>query len=79
MVKLSAFWKIEKMSNSVNINVSYMILKHVIRRIRNYFHEIFKFRDSTGAFLIFAEYIILYRIENYFTKHLEISRSDDLK
>ena len=54
-----AFLKIEKISNLVNINVSYMISKHVIRRIRKYFHEIFKFRDSIGAFLIFAKYIIL--------------------
>ena len=73
MVKFRAFLKIEKIFNSVNINVLYMIFKHVIWQIRNYFHEIFKFRDSIGAFLIFVKYIILYRIENYFTKHLEIS------
>ena len=33
--------------NSQNINTSYIILKHVIKRSRicNYFREIFKFRD----------------------------------
>ena len=37
----------EKISNFKNMNVLYIILKHVVWRFRiyNYFREIFKFRD----------------------------------
>ena len=42
---LGHFWKFEKISNSQNTNISYIILKRVIWRfqIYNLFREIFKF------------------------------------
>ena len=45
---LGHFWKFEKISNSYNMNISYIILKHVIWRfqIYNLFREIFKFRED---------------------------------
>ena len=44
---LGHFRKFEKISNSQNMNILYIILKHVIWRfqIYNLFREIFKFRD----------------------------------
>ena len=43
---LGHFWKFEKISNSYNTNISYIILKRVIGRfqIYNLYREIFKFR-----------------------------------
>ena len=57
------------------MNISYMILKHVIWRfrIRDYFREIFKFRDSMSAFLILAKYSVFHKVEklqNYFAKQI---------
>ena len=45
---LGHFRKFEKMSNSQNMNILYIILKHVIWRfqIYNLFREIFKFRED---------------------------------
>ena len=45
---LGHFWKFEKISNSYNTNISYIILKLVIWRfqIYNLFREIFKFRED---------------------------------
>ena len=45
---LRHFWKFEKISNPSNMNVSYIILKHVIWRfqIYNLFREIFKFPED---------------------------------
>ena len=45
---LGHFRKFEKISNSQNMNILYIILKHVIWRfqIYNLFHEIFKFRED---------------------------------
>ena len=45
---LSHFRKFEKISNSQNMNILYIILKHVIWRfqIYNLFREIFKFRED---------------------------------
>ena len=45
---LGHFWKFEKISNSQNTNISYIILKRVIWRfqIYNLFREIFKFRED---------------------------------
>ena len=42
------FWKFEKISDSQNTNISYIILKRVIWRfqIYNLFREIFKFRED---------------------------------
>ena len=49
------FWKFEKLSNSQNTNISYIILKQVIWRfqIYNLFREIFKFHEdkSSNVFL----------------------------
>ena len=45
---LGHFWKFEKISNSQNTNISYIILKRVIWRLQiyNLFREIFKFRED---------------------------------
>ena len=45
---LGQFWKFEKISNSWNTNISYIILKRVIWRfqIYNLFREILKFRED---------------------------------
>ena len=45
---LGHFWKFEKISDSWNTNISYIILKQVIRRfhIYNLFREIFKFCED---------------------------------
>ena len=49
---LGHFWKFEKISNSLNTNILYIILKRVIWRcqIYNLFREKFKFRGFTKAF-----------------------------
>ena len=55
---LGHFWKFEKLSNSWNTNVSYIILKRVIWRFQIYklFREIFKFReDKTNMY--FAKFL----------------------
>ena len=58
---LGHFRKFEKISNSQNMNILYITLKHVIWRfqIYNLFREIFKFRGFTKAFTNFAKYIIV--------------------
>ena len=45
---LGHFWKFEKISNSQNMNILYIILNYVIWRfqIYNLFREIFKFRED---------------------------------
>ena len=45
---LGHFWQFEKISNCQNMNISHIILKHVIWRfqIYNLFREIFKFRKD---------------------------------
>ena len=47
---LGHVWRFEKISNSWNTNISYIILKWVIWRfqIYNLFHEIFKFHKDKG-------------------------------
>ena len=47
---LGHFWKFEKISNSQNTNILYVILKHVIWRFQIYkfSREIFKFREDKG-------------------------------
>ena len=59
---LGHFWKFEKVPNSWNINISYIILKRVIWRfqIYNLFCEKFKFRGFTKAFKNFEKYIIAF-------------------
>ena len=63
---LGNFWKYEKISNSENTNIPYIILKRVIWRFQIYslFCEIFKFREifkcfrKTAKFEFFAKQII---------------------
>ena len=52
--KFSPFSGVRKVSNSQNINMSYIILKQVIWRLRTYnlFCEIFKFHDFREGFLV---------------------------
>ena len=47
----------EKISNFENMNVLYIILKHVLWRFRiyNYFREIFRFRDFMNTLRNFAK------------------------
>ena len=69
---LGHFRKFEKISNSYNTNILYIILKRVIWRfqIYNLFREKFKFRGFTKAFTNFAKYIIALSSRN-----LNISRN----
>ena len=55
---LGHFRKFEKISNSQNMNILYMILKHVIWRfqIYNLFREIFKFREDK-AIMYFTKFV----------------------
>ena len=55
---LGHFRKFEKISNSYNMNILYIILKHVIWRfqIYNLFREIFKFREDKSN-NVFAKFV----------------------
>ena len=55
---LGHFWKFEKISNSQNMNILCIILKHVIWRfqIYNLFREIFKFCEDK-AIMYFAKFV----------------------
>ena len=66
---LGHFWKFEKISNSSNMNISYIILKHVIWRFQiydlfredksnNVFREIRKCFRKTAKFEFFSKQII---------------------
>ena len=59
---LGHFWKFEKISDSWNMNISYIILKHVIWRfqIYNLFREIFKFREDKSK-NVFREILKCFR------------------
>ena len=78
---LANFWKYEKISNSWNTNISYIILKRVIWRfqIYNLFCEKFKFRGFTKAFKNFAKYIIAFIIAKfkYFANQIIYLESPD--
>ena len=78
---LGRFRKFEKISNSQNMNILYIILKHVIWRfqIYNLFREIFKFRGFTKAFTNFAKYIIAFIFAKfkYFAKQIIYLESPD--
>ena len=78
---LGHFWKFEKISNSWNTNISYIILKRVIWRfqIYNLFREKFKFRGFTKAFKNFAKYIIAFIFAKfkYFAKQIMYLESPD--
>ena len=55
---LGYFRKFEKISNSQNMNILYIILKHVIWRLQiyNLFCEIFKFREDKSN-NVFREFV----------------------
>ena len=78
---LGHFWKFEKISNSWNMNISYIILKRVTWRfqIYNLFREKFKFRGFTKAFKNFAKYIITFIFAKfkYFAKQIIYLKSTD--
>ena len=52
----------EKISNFKNMNVLYIMLKHVVWRFRvhNYFREIFKFHDFINTLRNFAKSVFAY-------------------
>ena len=62
---LGHFWKFEKISNSSNTNISYIIWKRVIWRfqIYNLFREIFKFREDKSS-NVFREILKCFRKSN---------------
>ena len=78
---LGHFRKFEKISNSWNTNVLYIILKRVIWRsqIYNLFREKFKFRGFTKAFTNFAKYVIAFIFARfkYFAKQIIYLESPD--
>ena len=78
---LGHFRKFEKISNSQNTNILYIILKRVIWRfqIYNLFCEKFKFRGFTKAFTNFAKYIIAFIFSKfkYFAKQIIYLESPD--
>ena len=71
----------EKISNFKNMNVLYIILKHVVwrSRIYNYFREIFKFRDFMNTLRNFAKSVFahIYAKFEYFSKVIIYSKSPD--
>ena len=79
--KLGHFRKFEKISNSQNMNILYIILKRVIWRfqIYNLFREKFKFRGFTKTFTNFAKYIIAFILakSKYFAKQIIYLESPD--
>ena len=80
---LGHFRKFEKISNSYNTNILYIIVKRVIWRfqIYNLFREKFKFRGFffTKAFTNFANYIIAFIFAKfkYFAKQIIYLKSPD--
>ena len=71
----------EKISNFKNVNVLYIILKHVVWRFRmyNYFREIFKFRDFMNTLRNFAKSVFahIFAKFEYFAKVIIYSKSPD--
>ena len=71
----------EKVSNFKNMNVLYIILKHVVWRFRvyNYFREIFKFRDFMDTLRNFAKSVFahIFAKFEYFAKVIIYSKSPD--
>ena len=71
----------EKISDFKNMNVLYIILKHVVWRFRiyNYFREIFKFRDFMNTLRNFAKSVFAHILEKfeYFAKVITYSKSPD--
>ena len=71
----------EKISNFKNMNVLYIILKHVVWRfqIYNYFREIFKFRDFMNTLRNFAKSVFahIFAKFEYFEKVIIYPKSQD--
>ena len=71
----------EKISNFKNMNLSNIILKHVVWRFRiyNYFREIFKFRDFMNTLRNFAKSVFahIFAKFEYFAKVIIYSTSPD--
>ena len=71
----------EKISNFKNMNVLYIILKHVVWRFRiyNFFREIFKFRDFMNTLRNFAKSVFahIFAKFEYFAKVIIYSKSPD--
>ena len=71
----------EKISNFKNMNVLYIILKHVIWRFRiyNYFREIFKFRENMSKNRFREISLSVHKIAKfeYFAKVIIYSKSPD--
>ena len=80
---LGRFWKFEKISNSQNTNISYIILKRVIWRfqIYNLFREKLKFCGFTKAFKNFEKYIIAFifaKFKYFATQIIYLESADHL-
>ena len=78
---LGHFWKFEKIAKSWNMNISYIILKHVIWRfqIYNLFPEIFQFREDKSN-NVFREILKCFRKAvkfNFFAKQIIYLASPD--
>ena len=71
----------KKISNFKNMNVLYIIFKHVVWRFRIYnrFREIFKFRDFMNALRNFAKSVFahIFAKFEYFAKVIIYSKSPD--
>ena len=81
VVGIRPFWKFEKISNSYNTKVSYIILKWVIWRfqIYNLFREIFKFRENKSN-NVFREILKCFRKTakfEFFAKNIIYLESPD--
>ena len=72
---------LEKISNFKNMNMLYIILKHVVWRFRiyNYFREIVKFRDLMNILRNFAKSVFahIFTKFEYFAKVIIYSKSPD--
>ena len=71
----------EKISNFKNMNILYIILKHVVWRFRiyNYFHEIFKFRDFMNTLRNFTKSVFahIFAKFEYFAEVITYFKSPD--
>ena len=71
----------EKISNFKNMNVLYIILKHVVWRFRiyNYFRKIFKSRDFMNTLRNFAKsgFVHIFAKFEYFAKVIRYLKSPD--
>ena len=71
----------EKISDFKNMNMLYIILKHVVWRfpIYNYFREIFKFSDFMNTLRNFAKSVFahIFAKFEYFAKVIIYSKSPD--